>query len=84
MVCHAPHCSNDVPPGWDGGYCAACCRAIEESENERAAARLAEETSELARLEAEVVEAAAVDPLRLDREDYYERYGFDYPWESNR
>ena len=67
--CVSPTCPNLVPPGWEGGYCVACCDAIARSEDERRAAWEAEEAAKLGPLPP----AAPFDP--------HAEYGFEHPWE---
>lgn len=65
--CCNPACHHTVPAGWEGGYCVACCDAIEASEAERHAALQAVEP------------VPAGD--RLTPTDPYAEYGFDHAWE---
>lgn len=72
MLCINPNCSNTVPEGWEGGYCVACCNAIEDAENER-------------RHQFEMAEHERIKHLPPSNEpDPHEEYGFDYPWEMNQ
>lgn len=67
--CINPNCPNDVPEGWEGGYCVACCNAIEDAEAERHYQMMLEEEPP--------------PPVNHPDEifDPYAEYGFDHPWE---
>lgn len=33
MTCGNLSCNNEVPKGWEGGYCTSCCAVIERIES---------------------------------------------------
>lgn len=71
MKCIHPTCPNDVPAGWEGGYCLSCIHAIEDAEADRQA-----------ELHWQKIEASG-GPVPMEP-DPFEEYGFDYPWEMNQ